>query len=577
MKKMITLFLMSLFVVFASRTFAADTLTVYATPLSLNQVINSDTTSLGAQKHVYKLVSLDTTYIFSGPITVKSDLEIIGELGSGANGTGRPPCIQPEVLPDNSIPPILFVINGSNTKAVFKNIYFMGLSLNGSPAPNVTGIAIQVSGDYIKTYVDNCVFEEWRAFAIGYNGNWDDFFITNSKFRNTVDPTQQYEGEALRNEWPGAAITDSVVMRNNTFLAINCYAAAPVTKAYTKYFEYTHNTLVYGFKNPFFIFNVTDAKINDNIFYSPWVGGMSKAEFPWWDQLWSPEVGSVIDLDTLDLAKDSVFNPADIGKADFRTLSEQKRKIEVKNNVCFWPAAVTNFWHAWNDTATVDSIYTPTWMNTRTTGMFANKTMWPGLVESGNLNVDPAFGSTIPEVLTNTSGDYGVGLFKYFNGIRTGTATTDIWGYKIQKFTEGGNWIPYWPLPEANDMKYTNAALLTGATDGKAIGDLWWFNGVTAVKDETGLIPNKFSLSDAYPNPFNPSTKVKFNLSQAGNVSLKVYNVMGQLVSSVMDNVSKPSGEFTVQINMNNFTSGVYFYTLTQGNNTITKKMVLLK
>lgn len=578
MKKILTILslvlLMMLFLT-PSKTYAADTLVVFATQVqTLDQVINNDTTASGIQKHVYKLVSLDTTYIFSAAITVKSDLTIIGIPGTD----GRPPCIQPDVLPDGSIPATLFVMNGNNTTGTFKNLYLMGLSLNGSPAPNTTGIGIQVSGDNININVDNCVFEEWRAFAIGYNGNWDSFFITNSKFRNTVDPTQQYEGEVLRCEYPGSAITDSIVMKWNTFIAINCYAAAPVTKFYNKYFEFSHNTIMYGFKNPFFIFNVTDAKINDNIFYANWVGGISKTEYPWWDQLWSPEVGSIIDLDTLDLAKDSVFNPGQIGDPNFRLLSEQKRTIEVKNNVCFWPSAVTNFWTSWNDTATVDSIYTPTWMNARTTNMFANSTTWPGLVESGNLFVDPVYGPSIVDVLTNTSGVHGVGLFNYFRGIRTGTATTDIWGYKIQTIVQGTNWIPEWPLPETNDLKYTNSALLAGGTDGLPIGDPWWFYGYTGVNDaQPSNVPNQFTLSEAYPNPFNPSTTIKFNLVQAGKVSLKVYNVMGQLVKTVVDNEFRSNGESEVQVRMDNLTSGVYFYTLTQGNNSVSKKMMLLK
>ena len=112
-----------------------------------------------------------------------------------------------------------------------------------------------------------------------------------------VHPNQWYVGEVIRNLWPGAAYTDSVVMKYNTFFAVGGYACGTVTKYYQRYFEFSHNTVAYTFKNPFFIFNVTKAKINNNIFYAPWVGGISLGEYPWWDQLWSPEVGSIIDMD----------------------------------------------------------------------------------------------------------------------------------------------------------------------------------------------------------------------------------------------------------------------------------------
>jgi hypothetical protein len=160
--------------------------------------------------------------------------------------------------------------------------------------------------------------------------------------------------------------------------------------------------------------------------------------------------------------------------------------------------------------------------------------------------------------------------------MRTTTPSTTIWGYKNQTVT-AGFWKPNWPLPEAADMKYTNASLLTAGTDGLPVGDPYWFNGPTGVKDASSQIPNQFALFNAYPNPFNPSTKIKFNIAKSGNVSLKIYNVMGQLVKTVIDNVYTNNGQFEYTVSMDKLTSGVYFYTLTQGSLSLTKKMVLLK
>ncbi len=85
-----------------------------------------------------------------------------------------------------------------------------------------------------------------------------------------------------------------------------------------------------------------------------------------------------------------------------------------------------------------------------------------------------------------------------------------------------------------------------------------------------------FSLYQNYPNPFNASTQVTVSLKQSGLMSLKVYNVFGQLVK-VVDQGYKPIGEFTYSVRMDRFASGVYFYTLQQGSNIMTKKMLLLK
>ena len=454
------------FFIMPGKTFAvgSDTLEVYSSGASLDEIINSDTTAAGMQAHsVYKLVSLDTTYIFLGPVSVKSSITVIGVKGTD----GRPPCIQSGVLLDGSLPYFLFVLNGNNTVGVFKNLYLTGLAPNNTINQlNVNGIGafIQISGDYIKVNVDNVIFEDWPENAISYSGNWDDFLITNCKFRNMVSATQWYSGEGIRNQ-NNNAISDSIVMRNNTFLAINAYAACPVTSVYTKYFEFTHNSILLNFQNPFWIFNVTDAKINNNLFYANWTGAMTKGEYTgMWDQLWSLEVGSLIDLDTLDIAKAKMFDPADSASANIRWLAEAKRKIEVKNNAYFWPKAITDFWSAWNDTAHVDSIVTPLWMNNRTKGMFADKTHWPGLVESGNIEADPGFGPSINKVFDNNTGN-GVGIFQYFTNIRTNTASTDIYGYQPQSIS-GNNWIPQWPLPEITDMQYSNAALKTGLRTG---------------------------------------------------------------------------------------------------------------
>ncbi|MGB2867387.1 MAG: T9SS type A sorting domain-containing protein [Bacteroidota bacterium] len=568
-------------VMIPSRSLAAsDTLFVYAKGLTLDKIISADTVAGGAQAHKYYLfASRDTTYIFDATITIKSTVTLLGILDPT---TGRPPCIQPDVLSDNSIPGVLFTFTGKGTRVTLKNLYLLGLAVNNT-ANLGSGQAIQVSGDSLRLAVDNVVFEEWSQFAVGYSGNWDKFFITNCKFRNMVHPNQWYVGEVLRNEnYLGKIPTDSTVMKFNTMLCVNGYASAPVTVALVSYFDFSHNSVIYTFKNPFFIFNVTDAKINDNLFYSAWSGGISKTEYPWWDQLWSPAVGSIIDFDALDSAKVVAWKPAlptlPAGVVD--TAAEKLRTIQVKNNAYFWPTTLTTYWQTWNDTAHTDSIYTATWMNARTTNMMVtDKVTWPGLVASGNQNVDPGFGTTVGAVLNSGTG-YGIGLLNWFKQVRTGTAATDYWAYKKTTVGAALNWTPTWPLPETQDMKYSNTSLKTGGTDGRAIGDPYWFNGpnggVTGVPTGSST-PREFALSSAYPNPFNPTTSINFTLKDAGFVSLKVYNMLGQVVATIIDNEMKSAETHTVRINMSRMTSGIYFAVLQQGNNRAVQKLMLLK
>lgn len=548
----------------------SDTLVVYASGPPLDEVINSDTTATGVQAHsVYKLVSLDTTYIFLGAVLPKSDIIVIGVLGPDR----RPPCIQPGVLSDGSIPSTLFDLTVKGLMATFKNLYILDLSTNGSWFH--PGYDIVARADSMKVYADNVIFDFNHGFAIAYTGNWCSFFITNCKFRNGVDPVCWTDSEVLAPKWPAAPAVDSVVMKYNTFFCQNAYAC--VMKPPARYLEFCHNSVVFSFLQPLFVFPVFSAKINDNLFYGAWVGGHTKEEYPWWFQMFSPEVPAIIDLDTMNVASAEVFDPEDAGNPDLRMLAEAKRTVEVKNNVYFQPQAITDFWTEWNNTYSGnDSLYTPVWMNTRTTNMFNNKTTWPGFTESGNMiGVDPLFGSSFANVLDG-GGDYGLGLLDYFTMIRTKQSPTIGWGYQIQSVS-GDNWIPYWPLPEAADMQYTNASLKTGGTDGKPIGDPGWFTGgYTGVSETVSQVPDGFALYDAYPNPFNPTTQLRYSLPRNGFVTLKVYDVLGQEVATLVSGMQH-AGDYTVSFDGSVFASGVYFYRLESSGVSISKKMMLLK
>jgi hypothetical protein len=91
-------------------------------------------------------------------------------------------------------------------------------------------------------------------------------------------------------------------------------------------------------------------------------------------------------------------------------------------------------------------------------------------------------------------------------------------------------------------------------------------------------IPIEFSLDQNFPNPFNPVTTISFNLKRQAIVSLKVYDVTGRLVKTLVNSERTPVGVKSIKFNANDFASGVYFYTLEVDNIRIdTKKMVLVK
>ncbi|MBD3234769.1 MAG: T9SS type A sorting domain-containing protein [candidate division Zixibacteria bacterium] len=90
------------------------------------------------------------------------------------------------------------------------------------------------------------------------------------------------------------------------------------------------------------------------------------------------------------------------------------------------------------------------------------------------------------------------------------------------------------------------------------------------------IIPVEYGLNNSYPNPFNASTTISFELPEAGNVNLEVYNLMGQKVATLV-NGHKDAGIHNVTWDASQQSSGVYFYRLSAGEKVFTKRMTLLK
>ncbi|MCC7158966.1 MAG: Omp28-related outer membrane protein [Ignavibacteria bacterium] len=89
-------------------------------------------------------------------------------------------------------------------------------------------------------------------------------------------------------------------------------------------------------------------------------------------------------------------------------------------------------------------------------------------------------------------------------------------------------------------------------------------------------VPEKFFLAQNYPNPFNPTTNVHFSVPRSGNVSLKIFNTLGQVVAVYLDGFVN-AGNYNAEIDGTKLASGIYFYTLSSEDFNETKKMVLIK
>jgi hypothetical protein len=109
----------------------------------------------------------------------------------------------------------------------------------------------------------------------------------------------------------------------------------------------------------------------------------------------------------------------------------------------------------------------------------------------------------------------------------------------------------------------------------KTIIDYTATTNPTSVETE-GEQPKEYFLAQNFPNPFNPSTKISYGIQEAGVVNLKIYNILGSEVTTLVDE-HKPAGNYEVNFGKNELASGIYIYRLTVNNFVQTRKMILEK
>jgi len=103
-----------------------------------------------------------------------------------------------------------------------------------------------------------------------------------------------------------------------------------------------------------------------------------------------------------------------------------------------------------------------------------------------------------------------------------------------------------------------------------------YFNSVTGISNISGEAPSVYSLSQNFPNPFNPSTSIKFGLPKDGFVSLKIFDVTGKEIMKLLSADMK-AGSYKIDFNAADLSSGIYYYQITSGSFVETRKMILIK
>ncbi|OGU64191.1 MAG: hypothetical protein A2W30_06880 [Ignavibacteria bacterium RBG_16_36_9] len=175
-----------------------------------------------------------------------------------------------------------------------------------------------------------------------------------------------------------------------------------------------------------------------------------------------------------------------------------------------------------------------------------------------------------PNNLTVLVGDtvrwtYTTGAFAHNVKADDGSFTSGVpalppWTYN-HVFTSAGN-NPYYCEPHGGPGGQNMAGVVNVQ------------NPVGVTEDE--FVANKFELMQNYPNPFNPSTNIEYRISDRGFVSLRVYNILGDEIATLV-NEEKEQGVYNVSFDATGLASGMYVYKLQAGSFVETKKMILMK
>ncbi len=142
----------------------------------------------------------------------------------------------------------------------------------------------------------------------------------------------------------------------------------------------------------------------------------------------------------------------------------------------------------------------------------------------------------------------------------------------VNDLTSVGSGIFRWDRPEVTDNTGSSSEVITSITAGAVAVDI-----STSVEDkDERALPVSFGLAQNYPNPFNPSTIIEFSIPKSGDVKLKVYNILGQSVRTLIDGPMS-AGQHTVYFDGSGLPSGIYFYRLSSLAGNSTRKMALIK
>ncbi len=227
----------------------------------------------------------------------------------------------------------------------------------------------------------------------------------------------------------------------------------------------------------------------------------------------------------------------------------------------------TDLGTTWTSQSISLSELTAIWFNSTTRGLAGGSSTTPGLLTTTNAGVNWS-AITSPYPTSSISGIVGTGTTWWISQQGTGISIST---------NDGANWSTAYTAAAGNFYHMTMAR--TGSTiwGVRSNGGISRYGTpLTAITPISTVTPENYKLGQNYPNPFNPVTKINFAIPKSGLVSIKVYDVLGKEVQTLVNEV-KTAGSYAVDFNGSNLASGIYFYKISVDGFTDVKKMTLVK
>jgi Secretion system C-terminal sorting domain len=521
----------------------------------------------------------------------------------------------------------------------FDNVYYQTQQLDGTQNNELFFCGTGNNRKQTLT-INNCVFEfsnidlfdcTDESGAIGGWPNGASIYITNSYFRNLFYNGQWWGSRVFQCKHP----IDTLWIENNTFATGGLTFLQQ--NQLSDFVYINHNTIVnnkkYWLLSPY----RHEEYITNNIFVNQnWVGEDVNVTNSGQDP--DGEFMSTIDIDTNNATNGLVVQDKYYAGDSSHFTSDldfQNMKIFISNNINYYsPLLVSNYYQSAtyiNDTVGTPPSYltwsTPAgpkkienipgmWMNSRTQALFdayspangggfvaeAPITDDPQTTTSANLDADEV--TAMAEWNQNQWGDsrftnpsVDILSTSYIYGDYSPTTVPGIDnGTKKEVSPDGGAGIQVGVTKFTDFAENFKQTAHMSAIDNLPIGSLIWDDSqnasydpttawqkvhdsyltMTDVNDGGSGIPVSYKLSQNYPNPFNPTTTIQFSLPRSQNVTLKVFNLLGQEVATLV-NGNMAAGNHSISFDASNLASGLYIYKINAGSFSSAKKMMLLK